>query len=135
MIDATDVELRVHDTREDMPGVLVPLAALLRQLEARLPGALSGRWRVEQGVYGYGEHVMELEEVASAGPVVIEGASLFPVLLTDRECLHHGALAKLDGDRLELGVFDSTFLFVRCRRELATALAAQFRHTELAELA
>lgn len=122
------VELRIRDERQDMPGVIVPLAELLRQLEAQSPGVLEGGWRTTGACRGYGEHVLRLE---SAGSVEFLGGELFPFLLSDREYVEHGGFRPVRREDIEIGVWDSAFLYLRSTRPLALKVAAQFVDTEI----
>lgn len=104
---------------------------LLRRVEALRPGTLMGRWRVQPGARGYGEHVVALDEAVASGAHDVDGTGLFPVLLTDREYLEHGDLKKIDDEGMDLGVFDSAYLYFRGPRALGEQIAAGFEHASV----
>lgn len=123
------VELQIRDERADMPGVIVPLGRLLHRVVELRPGLASGRWEVSPGARGYGRHIIELEEHAVSGPVEVDGDELIPILVSEVEYLEHGGLRAVADEPIEVGIWDSTFLYARCLPRLAVELAASFERT------
>ena len=80
---------------------------------------------------GYGEQVMTWIERTEREPIEISADQVFPLLFAADEYIEHGTLWKHPPGEIEIGVFDSTWLFLRCPAELADEIAAFFTETKI----
>lgn len=121
-------EVQIFD--QDRPGYLIPLARLLQAIERTDSEGLRGRWRLFPGAYaGYGEDLVALEESLDEHGTSFAGEALFPLLLGGTQYFYDARMAKADGS-LELGIFDTTYLFLRGPDELVSQIARMFDHVE-----
>ena len=127
-------EVQIYDRRPSTESQLAPLGELLRHLQQLAPGTLTGRWRVLRGAYaGYGAMVTGIEEaLAGEEYVELEGENLFPVLLSDEEYFYNVRIKKVSED-IELGVFDTTYLYMRGPSQLVQEVAALFKNVIVME--
>lgn len=111
--------------------MIMRFSRLLDAIRRVDPGLLEGVWRVFD-IDGTGPTIVRLsDELDGRQPVLVEGRRLFDELGSEQESVWDVLLEK-QGSALELGVFDSTFLFVRSTdRSLLERLASLFACTEI----
>ena len=127
-------ELRIHDEREGVPGVLVEFSALLNGLSKSIGEILNKNWEIFRGTYGYGEKVCSIEDCLDhQESIVISGTELLSLLLSNTEYFDNARIRLQEG-WIEFGVFDNTFHYVRGERHLLEDIAAQFHTTEIVEV-
>lgn len=123
-------ELRIFDKRDDGSGLLVPLSGLLRTVESLRPTALSGSWLVLPGSHGFGAFVCDLEDqIEERGVVLVDGARLFPLLMDGREYFFTGRMRSCE-DELEIGIEDSTYLYLKGDAGLLDRVASRYAAIE-----
>ena len=128
------IELRIHDERKDAANVLIPFFCLLRVISKLLPDGFSGKWRVYHGAYGYGERVCEIEHaLENQEAITIDAKTLFPLLISGEQYFDHVRIESM-GIKLEIGVHDSTFYFVRADEKIINKISKEFEITEIINL-
>ncbi|MPZ97888.1 MAG: hypothetical protein GEU80_00900 [Dehalococcoidia bacterium] len=127
----TDVrELRIRD-RVSGTDRLVPLTALLKRIRTVDPSLFGGApWLVEQGAYGRGEAVTAIEDaLESADNFQTDLEAVFRTLIAGDDEFYNVELRQVAGT-ISLGIFDSTFLFVRGPRSFVDEVARSFSEVE-----
>jgi len=126
-------ELRIFDKVASGNNV-VSLAELVKYISYLNDGLLEGQWEVSEGSYGYGERICQFEDELDMGKqCIVEGKDIFPLIVEDKQYFFHGTLRKRDAD-FEIGIFDSTFLFLRSTDEkLLNQIGSYFQKTQLVE--
>jgi hypothetical protein len=127
-------EVQIYDRRPGTESQLAPLGELLRHLQQLAPDTLTGRWRVLRGAYaGYGRTVTDIENALVDNEYVdLEAEDLFPILLSDEEYFYNVRIEKVCED-IELGVFDTTYLYLRGPSRLVQEAAKRFKDVVIVE--
>lgn len=105
-------ELRIFDKEKDF-DYIIGLCELIKVIEEFDRNILSGPWIIKKGAYGYGETICSIEdELKNNDQFIVESSVIFPLLKLNEEYFYHVCMEKQNYD-LEIGVFDSTYLFIR----------------------
>lgn len=124
-------ELRIHDERSQGSNILISFSTLLSCLVKLFPNILEGQWEIFQKAYGYGENVCKIEErLESENTMTINSEELFPNLLAGDEYFNNVRMKKIHTN-IEIGVFDSTFLYMRGSRRELEKVGECFKKTEI----
>lgn len=127
-------ELRIHDEKDNDSNILIPFNNFIGCLQIIFPDILSGKWKIFKNAYGYGKIVCEIDEfVWNKGSLTIKGEDLFPVLLTGDEYFNNVRMKKVDED-IEIGIFDSTFIYMRGDWERLEKVRPFFKKTDINEV-
>lgn len=126
------VELRIHDTRNDNSNILIPFSLLMGCLKQVLPDIIFREWEVFQGAYGYGESVCNIEsQLEEQDSITIPSdSSVIHKLISGEEYFNNGRMKSVES-QIEIGIWDSTFLYLRGNRELAENVAKFFNNVEI----
>lgn len=126
-------ELRIFD-KVASGNNIVSLAKLIKCLSCLNNRLLEGQWEVSKGSYGYGEKICQFEDELNLGKqCMVEGKDIFPIIEEDKQYFFNATLRKKDAD-FEIGIFDSTFLFLRSTDEkLLNQIGNYFQKTQLVE--
>lgn len=109
-------ELKIFDKVKE-GNYIVSLGKLVMHIERLLPSFADGMWEINNGAYGYGELVCSIEEeLKSSNKYLIEGKNIFPKIKSEEEYFYNVRMKKVDSD-FEIGIFDSTYLFIRCSND------------------
>lgn len=124
------MQLRIRDQKAD--GTVIPLTELIAAVFRIDPVLMQGEWTIEQGAYGHGFKVCELEDRLEDNKTLnINMTELQAILADESECFFNAKFVRADG-QLCLGLNDSTFLFViSADTGLIKSLSAQFARTEM----
>jgi hypothetical protein len=124
-------ELRIYDSMTSDQEMLVPLHVLIDALEQVAPDASRGSWRIHRGAWGSGPWVSEVEDrLERQEELVFDHDRVFGWLKKEGEIFYDVVLSHV-GSGLEIGVFDSTYLFIKAPTDLLQALRRRFRTVEL----
>lgn len=105
-------ELRIFDKEKGFDYIL-SLSELIKAIEEFDRNILNGLWVIKKGAYGYGEIICAIEDkLKSNEQIIVESSMIFPLLKSNEEYFYHVCMKKQNYD-LEIGVFDSTYLFIR----------------------
>jgi hypothetical protein len=125
------MELRIFDRRADGSRLLVPLSDFLRIIEGLRDSGFSGQWKVLPGSHGYGEYLCNIEDqIQQKGYVVVRGEDLFPILMDGFQYFYTGRIQSCEED-LELGIEDSTYLYLKGDPDLLRVVASRYSKTTL----
>lgn len=109
-------ELRIYD-KVNSENFIISLGELIKSIEKIEPNILEGKWEIAKGAYGYGELICSIEDELSSGKQYqTDGSYIFPIIKSKEQYFYHVSMKKIDSD-IELGVFDSTYLFFRSNNE------------------
>ncbi len=110
------MELKIFDKVEG-EGYIVGLGELIKRVELFDSNLLDGKWEIIKGAYGYGELICSIEDELKKGrQYIIDGKNIFSVLKSEKEYFYHACMKKIDSE-VEIGIFDSTNLFIRSNSE------------------
>jgi hypothetical protein len=121
-------ELRIFDDRPGKPRVRIHPSLLFRALLAVRPDLTDVPWTVEAS-WGTGPNVADLEDSIGTDHAHVVLGELLPKLEMADEFYD----ARFVQGDLAVGIFDSTWLFLRGPRELLDAVAARFERAEIVE--
>jgi len=126
-------ELRIFDKVQNK-DYLVSLGEIIKVMNRINSSILQGEWEIVQGAYGYGEVICEIEDRLNKGKkCTIKYEELFPLLIEDEQYFYNVTLMKV-GSNLSLGIFDSSFLFLRCDdQKILQEVMSNFKKTELVD--
>jgi hypothetical protein len=121
-------ELRIFDSRPGSPHSRVHLSSLIRALLDVRPDLGVSPWSVVAS-YGTGPNVADLEDAIDTGKPEIVLGDLLRRLQPEDEFWD----AEFVNADHAMGIFDSSWLFLRGPGELVDAVARRFERTEIAE--
>lgn len=105
-------ELKIFDKVEG-ESYLISLGELIKRLEQLDASLTDSEWEIINGAYGYGELICSIEDKLKRGQqCIIDGKTIFPILKSEEEYFYNVCMKKIGID-IEIGVFDSTNLFIR----------------------
>jgi len=124
-------ELRIYDKVKN-ENYLIGFVEIIERLEQIVVNILEGKWEIATGAYGYGELICSIEDELKCGKqYLIDGAVIFPILKSGEQYFFHVCLKKIGSD-LEIGVFDSTNIFLRTNNEeLINQIKSFFRDIKI----
>jgi hypothetical protein len=120
-------EMRIFDTKCEQP-YLIPISRIVDALDTVDKSITKGEWILYSGAYGYGSYVCALEDaLRNKDEVTVDGTELFKHIRKEIEYFYHVHLKK-SGDSFEMGLFDSTYYFIRSLdKELLKKLQCFFK--------
>lgn len=105
-------EINIYDKVKG-ENYIISLGELIKRLEQIDASLMNGQWKIENGAYGYGDFICSIEESLKDGDsYLIDGKKIFSVLKSEEEYFYHVIMKRVDLD-FEIGLFDSTYIFVR----------------------
>jgi hypothetical protein len=123
-------ELRIFDLRHDFEA-LVPFSVFIKVLLQVFGQDLCGEWSIFRGADGYGETVCGIADSLDARDhVVVNPAELLPVLLLGVEYFDNVRIQPV-GTKVEFGVHDSAFYYVRGDRDVLEKVAGYFTKVQI----
>lgn len=110
-------ELKIFDKVEG-ESYLISFGELIKRLEQIDSNLINGEWEIVNGAYGYGELICSIEdELKNGQQYIIDGKTIFSVLKSEEEYFYHVCMKKISSD-IEIGIFDSTYLFIRSNSDV-----------------
>ena len=105
--------MRIFDKEKNSPNRIISFSILLKEMQEFMPDILDGSWKIFEGADGYGLNVCSISDSLEnkKSLIISDAADLFEIILSEKEYFDHVRLKKVYSS-LEIGVFDSTFLFV-----------------------
>jgi len=127
-------EIQVFDKFEG-ENFLINLGELIKRLEQIDTSLTDGEWQIANGAYGYGELICSIEDTVKNGSkYLVKGKRIFPVLKSGKEYFYHVCMKKVGSD-FEIGLFDSTYIFVRSNDdELVKRIGNLFNEVKIIDL-
>jgi len=109
-------ELKIYD-KVKSENFIISFGELIKGIEKIEPNILEGKWEIAKGAYGYGELICSIEDELNSGKQYhTDGSYIFPIIKSQEQFFYHVSMKKIGSD-IELGVFDSTYLFLRSNNE------------------
>lgn len=134
------LDLRIHDWRRvpeahDDFRLLIPLPRLLEAVYDVDDTLLDGAWKVWTAWGCHDLRTCEIEDAVSArdGPLLVDGPTFFtPLIWFPRGYFEFLIMSRVvEGPLVGLGVFDSSWLWLRAAPELVREVAASFENTDI----
>ncbi|GAA0178454.1 hypothetical protein SH2C18_15100 [Clostridium sediminicola] len=127
-------ELRIFD-KVDNNKYILELGYLVKIVNSIDGVVLKGEWEIVRGAYGYGEAICQIEDKLNNGErCFVSDNEIFPLLLEDEQYFYHVTMMKVGSD-ISIGVFDSTFLFIKSDDErLICEIMNHFKNIQLLNL-
>jgi len=127
------LEVHVLDMRPDYPEhrIILPVGRLLSAVARVDRSVLAGQWEIWTAWGCHGEHACAIEDQmdeADVEPLRVTGPEFFGPFMADPEVYFEFlVMRRISPDpEVVLGVFDSSWLFLRAGASLVRAVAAQF---------
>ena len=118
-------ELKIFDKVKNK-GYLISLGQVIHRLEQIDTSLIDSEWEIENGAYGYGKLICSIEDDLKDGKKhLIEGEKILSVLKSEQEYFYHACIKK-EGADFEMGIVDSTYLFVRSNDDKLIAELRKF---------
>ncbi len=118
--------VQIFDLEQD--NILIDIRKLLTLVYKKSPSFFEGQWCIKEATCGYGEKACEYDEKVNDNKnFFIDGTDFFHWLNTTEDYFYHLKVYKVISNE-EIGIFDSTFLYIKTdQEELLQAISEFFK--------